>query len=129
MQNFTETGQSTGPENIGRERPLPGLLAPGSVLSPSRITLENNEKIRPQPDGENAFVGASGGEGGIRTHGTLAGSTVFETAPFDHSGTSPRFWVVRRGFRGAGVEAQGVLSKKAQVSGKDARCCGSSVWV
>ena len=30
-----------------------------------------------------------GGEGGIRTHGRLAPSTVFETAPFDHSGTSP----------------------------------------
>ena len=31
-----------------------------------------------------------GGEGGIRTHGALAGTTVFETAPIDHSGTSPR---------------------------------------
>jgi hypothetical protein len=31
-----------------------------------------------------------GGERGIRTLGTLARSTVFETAPFDHSGTSPR---------------------------------------
>ena len=32
----------------------------------------------------------SGGGGGIRTHGTLACTTVFETAPFDHSGTPPR---------------------------------------
>ena len=32
----------------------------------------------------------SGGETGIRTLGTRKGSTVFETAPFDHSGTSPR---------------------------------------
>ena len=31
-----------------------------------------------------------GGEGGIRTHGTLARTTVFETVPFDHSGTSPK---------------------------------------
>ena len=30
-----------------------------------------------------------GGEGGIRTLGTLASTTVFETVPFDHSGTSP----------------------------------------
>ena len=30
-----------------------------------------------------------GGEGGIRTLGTLARTTVFETAPFDRSGTSP----------------------------------------
>ena len=32
----------------------------------------------------------SGGEGGIRTHGTRKGTTVFETVPIDHSGTSPR---------------------------------------
>ncbi len=31
----------------------------------------------------------SGGERGIRTLGTLTSSTVFETAPFDHSGISP----------------------------------------
>src|SRR5215470_1821830 len=30
-----------------------------------------------------------GGEGGIRTHGTLTGTTVFETARFSHSRTSP----------------------------------------
>jgi hypothetical protein len=30
-----------------------------------------------------------GGETGIRTLGTLAGTTVFETAPFNHSGISP----------------------------------------
>lgn len=40
----------------------------------------------------------NGGEGGIRTHGTIASTTVFETAPFDHSGTSPHVWSgVRRG--------------------------------
>ena len=32
----------------------------------------------------------NGGEGGIRTHGTVARTTVFETVPFNHSGTSPR---------------------------------------
>jgi len=32
----------------------------------------------------------NGGEIGIRTLGTLARTTVFETAPFDHSGISPR---------------------------------------
>ena len=40
----------------------------------------------------------NGGEGGIRTHGTIASTTVFETAPFDHSGTSPHVW---SGVRGA----------------------------
>ncbi len=32
----------------------------------------------------------SGGETGIRTLGTLSRSTVFKTAAFDHSATSPR---------------------------------------
>ena len=31
-----------------------------------------------------------GGEAGIRTLGPPKGSTDFESAPFDHSGTSPR---------------------------------------
>lgn len=31
----------------------------------------------------------AGGGGGIRTHGTVARTTVFETAPIDHSGTPP----------------------------------------
>ena len=34
----------------------------------------------------------SGGEGGIRTHGTRKGSTVFETARFNRSRTSPRLF-------------------------------------
>ena len=36
-----------------------------------------------------AGLGHFGGEGGIRTPGPLARSTDFESAPFDHSGTSP----------------------------------------
>jgi hypothetical protein len=59
------------------------------VNSPSRTTLENNGKIRPQPDRENAFAGASGGGGGIRTHGTLSRTPVFKTGAFDHSATPP----------------------------------------
>ena len=31
----------------------------------------------------------NGGEGGIRTHGTRKSSTVFKTASFNHSDTSP----------------------------------------
>ncbi len=61
---FTKTAQSSGPENIGIERPLAGHVVPGPVLSPSRIALENNGKIRPQPDRENAFAGATGGGDG-----------------------------------------------------------------
>ena len=59
--------KATGPENIGPERPLPSPLAQRPGLSSTRITLEYNGKIRPQPDRENAFARASGGEEGIRT--------------------------------------------------------------
>ena len=74
-EEFTKLAQSSGPENIGPERPLSGGLAAWAVLSPSRITLEYNEKIRPQPDLENAFARASGGEDGIRTRDTLLAYT------------------------------------------------------
>ena len=37
----------------------------------------------------NVIIADNGGEGGIRTHGTVARTSVFETDPFDRSGTSP----------------------------------------
>ena len=63
--------QSTGPENIGPKRPLSGLVPPRPVLSPTRITLENNGKIRPRPDGENTFSGVSGGGNGTPVQPSL----------------------------------------------------------
>jgi hypothetical protein len=53
-----------------------------------RKTPDNLRSVK----GENAFYIKAlnaGGEGGIRTHGTVTRTTVFETVPFDHSGTSP----------------------------------------
>ncbi len=63
-EKSTKSAQSSGLENIGPQRPLAGHVALQPVLSPSRITLENNGKIRPQPDRENAFARASGGGDG-----------------------------------------------------------------
>ena len=40
--------------------------------------------------GFSGFVLCNGGEGGIRTHGTLARTPDFESGTFDHSATSPR---------------------------------------
>ena len=37
-----------------------------------------------------------GGEGGIRTPDTLARTPVFETGPFNHSGTSPTARILAR---------------------------------
>lgn len=81
--------QATGPENIDPERPLPGFLARSPVNSPSRITLEDNDKIRPELDRENAFARASGGGGGIRTHGGRSPTSVFKTGAINHSATPP----------------------------------------
>jgi hypothetical protein len=86
---FTKSAQSSGPENIGLERPHSGSLAAGPVLSPSRITFEYNEKIRPEPDRENVFARASGGETGIRTLETVSRLHAFQACAFDHSATSP----------------------------------------
>lgn len=49
-----------------------------------------NARSRPENWNSNREPGRAGGEGEIRTHGTLARTTVFETVPIDHSGTSPR---------------------------------------
>jgi hypothetical protein len=57
----TETAQSLGLASMGQESALPAILAPGRELSPSRVVLERNEKIRLQPDRENTYVMASGG--------------------------------------------------------------------
>ncbi len=48
-----------------------------------------------------------GGETGIRTLGGVTPTTVFETAPFDHSGTSPRFGSGWWGHSGRRQGAQG----------------------
>ena len=43
---------------------------------------------------------STGGEGGIRTLGTLSGTLVFKTSTFNHSATSPGFefliWCTRQ---------------------------------
>jgi hypothetical protein len=61
--------------------------------------------------------GDDGGEGGIRTHGTLAGTTVFETVPIGHSGTSPalhfRYLAERVGFEPTVEFPLHTLSKRA----------------
>ena len=41
-----------------------------------------------------------GGERGIRTLGGLAPTTVFETAPFNHSGTSPGAYQMTKTMKG-----------------------------
>lgn len=49
----------------------------------------------------------SGGQTGIRTLGTITGTTVFETAPFDHSGICPhvlRALVIARNWRARATE-------------------------
>ena len=62
---YTGVVQLRGPENIGLQRTIPAAASKSPVQSHLRITLENNEKIRPEPDRENAFARASGGWEGI----------------------------------------------------------------
>ena len=113
-KQFTKSAQSSGPENVSPKRPLPGRLAPGPVLSPTRITPENNGKIRPQPDRENEFARASGGERGIRTLETVPRLHTFQACAFDHSATSPSAGCLAVG---------GGCGKGAQVAFR-----GSRVW-
>ena len=69
------------------------VLAAGFVLNPivqvSRV-CKSFAKLKMFTKFSSLKAREIGGESGIRTHGTLARTTVFETAPFDHSGTSPQ---------------------------------------
>ena len=40
-----------------------------------------------------SWAAPNGGEGGIRTPGTLSGTTDFESVTFGHSATSPKSWI------------------------------------
>ena len=60
-------------------------LEQGSHPQPARLEKQK------APKGAFDF---SGGEGGIRTHGTGDRTPDFESGPFDHSGTSPMFKMV-----------------------------------
>ncbi len=65
------------PPIVGLECSFHDYLASVQVFADRRLVADR------------ADISTTGGEGGIRTHGPVARSTVFETAPFDRSGTSP----------------------------------------
>ncbi len=56
-----------------------------------------NPRVRSEPRSNKNTVHKDcifvGGEGEIRTRGTIAGTTVFKTVPLNRSGTSPYDWV------------------------------------
>ena len=63
-----------------------GIRTLGSVLRYTRFPVVH---LRPLGHLSTWDSGWNGGEGGIRTHGDRTATTVFETVPFNHSGTSP----------------------------------------
>ena len=82
----------TGLENIGPERTLSGLLGNVPVNCPTRITLENNGKIRTLLNQENAFAGASGGGDGsdVEPSPSLNALIILKNTPYPPSETSFR---------------------------------------
>ncbi len=44
--------------------------------------------------GSHPILSSLGGEGGIRTHDTLAGIQLFESCAFNHSATSPCVYMI-----------------------------------
>ncbi len=69
--------------------------------------------LRPIPQAGMGSLGAicgPGGEGGIRTHGTVARTPHFECGAFDHSATSPHLFGVRG--PGAGWSARRLAARR-----------------
>ena len=99
----------TEPPRVGIRPCYSGLQIQGTATSPSSTTPKpsgGDERTRTaDPLVANEVLSqlsyiptylypdlANGGERGIRTPGALAHSTVFETAPFNRSGISPRVY-------------------------------------
>ena len=88
-------GRLRGQDRSSRLRVCQAKGRPGTQWSrpPSRYALRRASCFALCATQDKSCVARSakqdGGEGGIRTHGTLARTTVFETVPIDHSGTSP----------------------------------------
>src|SRR5687768_13117006 len=70
--------------------------------SRSDLSIWDNEENWTSMDGAGQAVG---GEGGIRTHGTVARTPHFECGAFDHSATSPHFVKALAGRRRRGGRA------------------------
>jgi hypothetical protein len=86
---LTKMEQSTGPENIAPQRPVPGMLAREPVHSYSRTTLENNGKIWQLPDRETAFATGIGGGNATEIQPSPPDNMVFKTGALNHSATPP----------------------------------------
>ena len=74
--NKTSSGQGTSSVLVGDPSRMPAHNTNKGGALPLKILIRT-KKVQVC------------GEGGIRTLGTVARTTVFETAPFDRSGTSP----------------------------------------
>ena len=61
------------------------LLLTKLLIKTQRLCLEGSHPTQQK----SPFRDLNGGGGGIRTHGTLARTTVFKTAPINRSGTPP----------------------------------------
>ena len=58
----------------------------------TKNTSEQNGQKNTPCQQKSPFRDLNGGGGGIRTHGTLARTTVFKTAPINRSGTPPKLF-------------------------------------
>ena len=59
---------------------------------------------------DNSALASDGGEGGIRTHGPIAGTHAFQACRFDHSRTSPNR------FSRGGILTRGLMTGKVTTS-------------
>ncbi len=81
-------------------------------FEPTTETVKRVEKDFGKTSGSGALHRKeNGGETGIRTLGTLAGTTVFETAPFNHSGTSPRYFEINGSQVARNIDTLGAACK------------------
>ena len=85
----TKSAKSRGPERVGLRRAIFSRLRVRPVNRSDQKTLGNLPLSAVPGQAESTARMGTGGQGGIRTHGTLARTPVFETGAIDHSATCP----------------------------------------
>ncbi len=93
----TRSAKSGGPERIGLRRSIFGVFRAGRVNSSTPKSPGNLPLSAVGGQAETTLRRGTGGESGIRTHGTLARTHAFQACALSHSAISPSDPLPKRG--------------------------------
>ena len=98
-----------------------------TLVDEEKTAAPGNDATPCLAGGCRGLSGIVSGGGGIRTHGRLAPTPVFETGPFNHSGTPPVAVLKSEQFSGSSPIMEEQSEDFAALALEDAGCNGDAV--